>query len=987
MKKQRILSALLTLCLVFSLVPTALAAGADGFTDVGKDSWCYDYVDYVTSEGYFLGTTDTTFSPDRNMTRAMFVVVLSRFDGVNVNNGQSSFADVEAGSWCAGAVEWAAENGIVTGYADGTFKPNASITRAQMCAIMDRYVDYYTEKHNVVVAQKGKAGTLTDQYQVPAYADTAVRNCQKYGLINGYSDGTFRPQANSTRAHVAAIIYRLAFLIDGAKDASVYMVCPECGALMRIGGKCPDCGYNASTDHFNGNGGREQDTSTPEIDPNDLIGLAVKDSMDQANDRYDAAKKAVKDAVNTVNAENKYFTKEELSKIEKTINNMLDIGDVTFSSKTDGDSRPQTITASVKATDNLAATIITKATALALELVDEKPTMDDIDGLIQAVKDAVAEETGVVISDKSYEEIKAQVIDLVMTEGKSLWTNFQDQKGGYYCGNVTVTAGDEIVGVYTATIKVDADKHTTTLVGTSKTDAVKNVAEKVAKQMFQDLKEASAKSKNDYVSKATVSGTVTLTFEDAETYAAKTAKFPHEYPVTLQLKLDSDGLVQYKYAGGENYLKLYVNDTVKDAYIDSVDQVAKTLISTDTEVQAELKALIVKELKANVDDIYGALQEKLGEYDLGDKLPAAMKEDIENALTQDKVVDSWLDTNMDSLYASLDSGEIKNLDNTVLINAVWGVLEEQEVLPQNRSDMRDWVETMVKSQTEGFNLIAEINKNSQVQMLANYNVVIEDIEDVQELVEFETELLGVKIVGRDIIYDQAKGYLDGRFAESQYKDLYDQLDDTTKSYLIYTALVEFELDYTKEQKKVANQALDELLDIIATPDVFKASIDEKINAKLEKISVAEILNKENDEETQKYAELVKLLNELKSSAVKEKTFTELAEVLTNETLQEKIGTHGDTVVQRYLARIINWIPSGASITFKLEGDHDVTLNKEKLNLAFEDADSTADVMDDLAMILGKFEDLTIADLEEPGIPVEVTYNSRSFEFQLVVSDQ
>lgn len=247
MKKQRILSALLTLCLVFSLVPTALAAGADNFTDVGRDSWCYDYVDYVTSEGYFLGTTNTTFSPDRNMTRAMFVVVLSRFDGLKASNGQSSFTDVEPGSWCAGAVEWAAKNGIVTGYADGTFKPNASITRAQMCAIMDRYVDYYTAEHDVVVAQKGQSGTLTDQYQVPSYAAEAVRNCQKYGLINGYSDGTFRPQANSTRAHVAAIIYRLAFLIDGAKDASKYVVCPNCGELVPISEKkCPECGYTMS---------------------------------------------------------------------------------------------------------------------------------------------------------------------------------------------------------------------------------------------------------------------------------------------------------------------------------------------------------------------------------------------------------------------------------------------------------------------------------------------------------------------------------------------------------------------------------------------------------------------------------------------------------------------------------------------------------------------------------------------------------------------
>lgn len=259
MKKQRILSALLALCLVFSLVPTALAAGADDFTDVGKDSWCYDYVDYVTSEGYFLGTTDTTFSPNRNMTRAMFVVVLSRFDSVEVDNSQSSFTDVEPGAWCAGAIEWAAENGIVTGKGDGRFAPNDPITRAQMCAIMDRYVDYYTAKHGVVMAQKGTASTLADQSQVPAYAADAVRNCQIYGLINGYQDGSFRPQAYSTRAHVAAIIYRLAFLIDGAKDADKYVVCPDCGELVPKGElRCPSCGYK-----FSGGAGAQSSQTKP----------------------------------------------------------------------------------------------------------------------------------------------------------------------------------------------------------------------------------------------------------------------------------------------------------------------------------------------------------------------------------------------------------------------------------------------------------------------------------------------------------------------------------------------------------------------------------------------------------------------------------------------------------------------------------------------------------------------------------------------------
>ena len=63
MKKQRILSALLALCIVFSLVPTALAEKADDFTDVSRSDWYYQFVDYVTSKGYFNGVADKTFAP------------------------------------------------------------------------------------------------------------------------------------------------------------------------------------------------------------------------------------------------------------------------------------------------------------------------------------------------------------------------------------------------------------------------------------------------------------------------------------------------------------------------------------------------------------------------------------------------------------------------------------------------------------------------------------------------------------------------------------------------------------------------------------------------------------------------------------------------------------------------------------------------------------------------------------------------------------
>lgn len=141
MRKQRIISILLTLCMVFALLPTtALAAGADKFTDVSKDSWYYKEVSWVVENGYYKGTSDTTFAPDDAMTRAMFVTVLARYAGAKLDSTQSTFTDVPTGEWYTGAVNWAAKNKIVEGRGNGIFDPHTAVTREEMCTILDRYL-------------------------------------------------------------------------------------------------------------------------------------------------------------------------------------------------------------------------------------------------------------------------------------------------------------------------------------------------------------------------------------------------------------------------------------------------------------------------------------------------------------------------------------------------------------------------------------------------------------------------------------------------------------------------------------------------------------------------------------------------------------------------------------------------------------------------------------------------------------------------------
>ncbi|MCD8017583.1 MAG: S-layer homology domain-containing protein, partial [Oscillospiraceae bacterium] len=152
--KKRILSCVLILCLLCSLVPmAAMAAGAEDFTDVATDAWYYDYVDYVAENSYFLGVGDNLFDPDGTMTRAMFVVVLSRVAGAEVDNTASTFSDVPAGQWYTGAVAWAVEAGITTGTSSTTFSPDTAVTRQDMCVFMDRFVDWY-EGENTTTTKK-----------------------------------------------------------------------------------------------------------------------------------------------------------------------------------------------------------------------------------------------------------------------------------------------------------------------------------------------------------------------------------------------------------------------------------------------------------------------------------------------------------------------------------------------------------------------------------------------------------------------------------------------------------------------------------------------------------------------------------------------------------------------------------------------------------------------------------------------------------------
>ena len=100
------------------------------YTDVSWDHWAYTAIKRMYTRGLMVGVNETTFAPSQELSRAMLAVILYRRAGQPAVEAANPFTDVPADSWYTDAVIWAADNGIVSGFGDGTFRPNDALTRA-----------------------------------------------------------------------------------------------------------------------------------------------------------------------------------------------------------------------------------------------------------------------------------------------------------------------------------------------------------------------------------------------------------------------------------------------------------------------------------------------------------------------------------------------------------------------------------------------------------------------------------------------------------------------------------------------------------------------------------------------------------------------------------------------------------------------------------------------------------------------------------------
>lgn len=170
------------------------------FSDLTRGAWYYEPVEYAVSHGIMNGVGEYAFEPNGTATRAMLATILYRIAGSPQTQITSDFTDLRAGAWYIASVNWAYQNGILSGYGNSSFGPDDPITREQLAVILWRYAGS--------PETKGTIDSFSDVNSAAGFAVKALQWAVEQNLLTGKGDGTLDPSAPATRAEIAAILQR-----------------------------------------------------------------------------------------------------------------------------------------------------------------------------------------------------------------------------------------------------------------------------------------------------------------------------------------------------------------------------------------------------------------------------------------------------------------------------------------------------------------------------------------------------------------------------------------------------------------------------------------------------------------------------------------------------------------------------------------------------------------------------------------------------------
>ncbi len=205
---KKIISLVLAILSGLCLAASVSAVDALPFEDVESDSWYHDDIARVSELGIMFGRSPRIFSPKTVMTRAEFVTMLTNIEHASLDEmavETDVFTDVSAVDWCAPYIGWAVKNGIVTGYTDGSFRPNAPLSRQELAVMIVRFMDlqcFVTDDDNSLI------DAFADASSVGKWARPQLERLRLSGIINGDENGRFNPTKYASRAECAAIAVR-----------------------------------------------------------------------------------------------------------------------------------------------------------------------------------------------------------------------------------------------------------------------------------------------------------------------------------------------------------------------------------------------------------------------------------------------------------------------------------------------------------------------------------------------------------------------------------------------------------------------------------------------------------------------------------------------------------------------------------------------------------------------------------------------------------
>ena len=183
---------------------TEPSAAEEVYTDI-SGHWAESMIQSAMQRGIMTGVGEGSFAPNAAMTRGMLITALGRMDGVKAGMYQSvGFADVKEDDYFASFVAWAVAENVASGMSETEFAPDAEVTREQLAVFLYNYA----QKKGIVFTGESKA--CTDADTISGWAKEAVAALTKAGLLNGRPDGSFDAKGKATRAEVATLLVKFA---------------------------------------------------------------------------------------------------------------------------------------------------------------------------------------------------------------------------------------------------------------------------------------------------------------------------------------------------------------------------------------------------------------------------------------------------------------------------------------------------------------------------------------------------------------------------------------------------------------------------------------------------------------------------------------------------------------------------------------------------------------------------------------------------------